>query len=294
MKERHLRKRRQRTRLDAALAGGGGFGLHLFHLDRDRLHVEEPPGSVRGGVPASQRRLELDGPHELLARGLERLAVEGALARTFEGLGCGDAQVFRRASLELLAQRHRAVEVERADLEQLVADAFAQPLREGRVQLGAHRLAEPAVRDLADEHVLEAERALSGDRRAFLHGDELSVEQRLEQVGHVELRCERFDGSLPEHAADHRRALQELFLLGRQRVDARRDQRLNRVGNALAVGAALREHPDRLLEEERVALRLLEHHRPLRLGKPALRQQSVGELLALVRIERRELDRDGA
>ena len=157
----------------------------------------------------------------------------------------------------------RAVEMVRADLHQLVAGAIVQPARERLVELRPRRLAQASVRDLGDEDVLEAERALAGDRRALLEHDELARDERVEQRGDVELRSERLDGALPEDAADHRGALQQLLLRRRQRVDARGDERLDRVRDVVAHPLALGEHPQRLLEEERVALGLVEHERAL-------------------------------
>ena len=48
----------------------------------------------------------------------------------------------------------------------------------------------------------------------------------------LELRRELLERALPEDPADHRRALEQRFSLRRQPVDARGDQRLQRVGDA--------------------------------------------------------------
>ncbi len=66
------------------------------------------------------------------------------------------------------------VEVVGADLEQLVAGALVQPLRDLLVQLGARALRETRVRDVADQDVLEAVRGLAGDRGAALAHDEVA------------------------------------------------------------------------------------------------------------------------
>ena len=47
------------------------------------------------------------------------------------------------------------VEVVRADLQQLFARVLSQPLGEALVVTGASGLGEPAVRNLADHHMLE-------------------------------------------------------------------------------------------------------------------------------------------
>ena len=121
------------------------------------------------------------------------------------------------------------VEVVGADLEQLLVRALPQPLGEPRVVLGPARLRETAVRNLLDQHVLEAIRRLAGDRRARLPRDEVAKQEIVEHVFElvcVVLRREVIDGSRPEDAADHRAALQDDLLAGRQPVDARTDQRL--------------------------------------------------------------------
>ena len=105
------------------------------------------------------------------------------------------------------------------------------------------------------------------------------------------------DRAVPEDAADHRRPLEERLLGRRQRVDARRDQGLERVGDPLGpvLAVGLDEHPDRLLDEERVALGLLEQVGPRAAGlQPVARQQRVDQLLAFGRVQRVELDRGRA
>ena len=88
----------------------------------------------------------------------------------------------RRGAVELGEQRGRAVEVEGADLEQLLAGPLLQPLGEARVMLGARRLGETRVRDLADQDVLELVRRLAADRRARLVEDELAQQQVVERA----------------------------------------------------------------------------------------------------------------
>src|SRR5438445_10372080 len=95
-----------------------------------------------------------------------------------------------------------------------------------------------------------------------------------------------------EDSAHHRGALQQCALRPRQAVDACRDQLLQRVRDALCPGSRpFGEHPDRLLYEKRVALRLREHglgvDRQLEVGA-----ESLDEPRALLRAQRLELDRD--
>jgi len=72
-----------------------------------------------------------------------------------ELLGCG--------ALELGEELDRPVEVVGPDLDQLLAGALGEPLREASVVLRAGELGEAGVRDLADERVLEPVRGLPRD-----------------------------------------------------------------------------------------------------------------------------------
>src|SRR5581483_11086976 len=142
--------------------------------------------------------------------------------------------------------------------------------------------------DLADQDVLEPVGALAHDRRALLGEDEVAEEQVVEQPLDVEVRREVLQRTAPEDAADHRATVQQRLLVRRQVVDAGRDQRLKRVRDALGqvLAAALEQHPDRLLDEERVALGLLEQVAARLGGEAVLRQQRLQQLLALVEPQR--------
>src|SRR5207237_10127161 len=132
----------------------------VLHLDRERDVVAEPPGRARRGEAPAESRAELDRAEEELARGAEALARQRALARLGERRGSLLRELGRRFALELLVQPRRLVEMERADLQQLLAGALRQPCGEERVVLGARRLRQPAVGALADQDVLELERRL--------------------------------------------------------------------------------------------------------------------------------------
>jgi len=118
------------------------------------------------------------------------------------------------------------------DLRELVVCALADPRGESLVLLGALRLADAAVRDVADQDVLEAEGAIAGDRRPFLWDNEIAREQRVDDGSHVDVRRESVERTWPEDATDKRGALQDPLLVDGEPVDARRDQRLHRVGDA--------------------------------------------------------------
>src|SRR5207237_9338756 len=111
-----------------------------------------------------------------LARRLERLAVERPAPGLRQDHGGLPRELRGRRAVELGLQPRRLVEVERADLEQLVARALVEPLRKARVILGAGRLGPPGIGDLADQDVLEPVRGLAGDRRAALADDEVAQE----------------------------------------------------------------------------------------------------------------------
>src|SRR6185295_3576575 len=134
-----------------------------------------------------QRRLELVRTQQLVAGRLERLAVQGAPACALERGGCVEPQLVRRPAFELFVQPDGLVEMKRTDLEELRTGAVVQPARELRVKLGAHRLAQPSIRDLADKDVLEAERTLARNRGALFADDELAIDERVDQPGHPEL-----------------------------------------------------------------------------------------------------------
>ena len=101
---------------------------------------------------------------------------------------------------------------------------------------------------------------------------------------HVGVRRERLERAAPEDAADQGGVLERPLVEGVEPVDARGDQRLDGVGDALERAALLvGEHARRLLEEERVALGLLERERALRRRDVGVREQRVDQLAALLR-----------
>ena len=140
--------------------------------------------------------------------------------------------------------------------------------------------------------MLELERLLAADRRARLAHDEIAQDELLERsVDVVDLRGEMLERAAHEEPAHRGCTLDQRALRRRQAVDARCDERLERVGDALgACTRALREHPDHLLDEERVALGLREHGRRVdrQLERPGQRRHELG---ALQRLQRLELDR---
>ena len=191
------------------------------------------------------------------------------------------------------------IEVVAADLDQLVAGALLEPAGEPRVVVRPRRLGQACVGDLADEHVLETERDLAADRRARLGEQEVAEQQVVDRLADVlDVRREVLDGAGPEDPADHGSSTEHRAVSRREPVDARADQRLQRVGDALdaAAAAALQHHAYRLLDVQRVALRLVEQGSPgVGLERAGLLgQERFHEQLALGAAECLELDRGRA
>src|SRR5919106_1305934 len=104
---------------------------------------------------------------------------------------------------------------------------------------------------------------------------------------------------LPEDTASHGGALERCLARRRQVVDAGGDERLQRVGDATratVAHSALDQHPDRLLDEERIPLGALEQlcrksRRQLTGRTCKLDDELVDQQLALLGGQRLELDR---
>ena len=165
------------------------------------------------------------------------------------------------------------------------------------MQVDARRLGQAGIGDLADQDVLEPVGGLARDRRTRLRHDELAAQEHVERLADLlQLRGQLGDCAAPEDPADHGRPLQDGLLVRRQPIDPRSDQRLQGVRDPLREfrrrpALALVQHPDRLLEEERIPLGLREQRRPrLGIDGPVDRER-VDELLALHSVERLELDR---
>src|SRR4029077_12637888 len=168
-----------------------------------------------------ERRGELARPHEQLARTGERLAGERT-ATCVRELGRGLLGEVRGCpSIELGEQPARLVEMESADLDELLPRPLAEPVREQEVEVGARALRESGVRDLPDEHVLELEGLLAADRRAILAQNEVPEEQVVDDgVDVLDLGGEVREGATQEDAAHDGRALREPAGLRRQTVNA--------------------------------------------------------------------------
>ena len=260
----------QRAALDRPFACLAGEVAHGLHLGRSGGQLPEPPGGLCGVEPPLEARLQLDRAQQQPPRGAVRLAGEGPSPCELErsrGLG---PELLGNAAVELGDERGRPFEVVRLSLGALVDGPATEPLCERSMQARPLALREAAVGDVADQDVPEPICELAGQGRDGLVGQELPLDEALERGGDVERRVELLERTAPEHPADERAVPEHGAAVGRQAVDARRDQRLHRVrdprGGAVAL---LREQSDRLLDEEGVSLRLVEERTSHRVGQLA-------------------------
>ncbi len=173
------------------------------------------------------------------------------------------------------------------------------------VQLGPVSLCHRVVCRIPDQDVAEAEGVLPGER-ARVRLDQPLPDERLQTAGHLAHLVRRRQvghRSPPEHLPDHRRALEHRTLVLVEPVEAGREDRLDRLRHtqrvdrgerlepavALDEHAVLDEHPQHLLEEERIASR----GTPDRVGRLGIKR--AGEVLqqraGVLARKRRELDR---
>ena len=160
--------------------------------------------------------------------------------------------------------------VVRKDLRELVLASrheLLAPPQHPCVRLRPASLRDARVRDVAGQDVVEDELTLAGDDGPVPLPQQSFLDQGWERRC-VRVRFEAFDRSLPEDATDDGRRLQHALLLGRQKVETRGDDALDRVGerggerpgqcpsiSAAHQGAGLDDHAKKLLRVERVPLR---------------------------------------
>jgi hypothetical protein len=148
------------------------------------------------------------------------------------------------------------------------------PTRRRLVLARARRPRDLGVGDVAHEPMAECELRLALDRREPCRAHELAPHQLVEAVadGALFVAPDGRDGAGPEHLADDGRVLEERLAFGAERVEPRRDQRLDGLRDrGVAAGRALAQHADELFGVERVSagalqkllLRLGGQHRAL-------------------------------
>jgi hypothetical protein len=165
---------------------------------------------------------------------------------------------------------------------------FLEPGRAALVQNRPDPLRNCGVCGFANEVVTEAKalavRERTGDRPDEVPADEpiqIATERAPVLFGIAEA-CERLLRELP---ADDRGTLDDRALAGAEAVEPRGEERLDRGrGNDVPVEAALGQHGEHLLDEERVALRRLRDPRPgLPWKRPVADDLGDEELRLLVR-----------
>ena len=173
------------------------------------------------------------------------------------------------------------------------------------VQLGAEPLRHRVVGGVADQDVAEAEAVLAGEG-ARVRLDQPLADERLQAAGDLAdllRRREVGHGAPPEDLPDHGGTLQHGQLVLAEPVEAGRKHGLDRLRHAQRVDggerlepavaldedAVLDEHPQHLLEEERIAAGRASH----RVG--GIRVERPGQVLEqrayVLPRQRRELDR---
>ena len=119
-----------------------------------------------------------------------------------------------------------------------------------------------------------------------------SAQGRLQRLGN-----ELVDGRFREHQPDHRGRLDDRSFLAAEQVETGGDQRLDRWRNdefghvRRAPHPLVGQHPDHLLDVQRVALGGLDHATPDLVRHRCLAEQPVDEQLRIFRGQRLELDR---
>ena len=159
-----------------------------------------------------------------------------------------------------------------------------EPVRVAGVEPGTRRRRETPVRHLTGERMDErvaiavlAHEGTSGERS----------ERRLA----LDKGAQRLD---PERPADHRGGLERGLLRRGEQIDAGRKKGMHRVGDDqagrnLVLDPTVGKHAEELLDEERIALRALDHERP-HLPAQMLRCEPVDHAPGVLGRERPQLD----
>ena len=190
----------------------------------------------------------------MISGGTER---EARAARELVGRLARQRRELERARVVVrrhLGEIRRAVRGERGD-----------PVAREPVHVGTARPRDLAVRDVADQDVREGVLLLVGHGRPRLRVNEALLRELAEPCLDVLPReaCDVRERPDPERLADDGGVLKHGLPVRRERVEARRDQRLERVGQRqLPFGRALDQHPRVLLGVQRVARGVREQARP--------------------------------
>ncbi len=290
---------------------GAGFQSGIPDRGRRRRRLVERRGGLGERAPLqlglAEIHLQLDplGIAFLAKRGGARQQVrcrwkvaagEGPAAGGAKALGRAgaDLSAFGVDRAELRPVAERLLEVVAEDLfELLLAVAFAVdllgPRDEALVERRPCPLEQRVVGGVPDEDVVEAIRVgVVGGHPVIRRPDELLATQRRQVLAQGRLQRlgnELVDGRFREHQPDHRGRLDDRSFLSAQQVETGGDQRLDRWWNdefghvRRAPHALIGQHPDHLLDVERIALGGLDHPTPDLVGQRRVAEQPVDEQL---------------
>jgi hypothetical protein len=244
------------------LRGTGHVPALEVALGQQRLQLQ--PLFARRRI---QRQRSLTEPHDA-ARVPARLGLVRTLSQRRDS---PPDEIRVGASLKFARQQGRLLEVVGLDLHefgQAVPRPAGQPVHHAPVKLGPPRLGQGSVRDVANGDV----RTIRKDRSSQLLAHDVSQDRLLQMALDRFLDQGGYRREL-EHPTNDRCALEHGPLVAGQGIQPSSDQGLNALGHldladrfrrhptpiALDDRAALDEHPDRLLDERKVALSPIEH-----------------------------------
>ena len=186
--------------------------------------------------------------------------------------------------------------------------ARCDPVGKPLMQIRAIRLEQPAVGDVADEHVMEAPHRLVADVGSARLGEFEStkpLEGQLDSLRALIGECTH--GAEREVAADHRGDLEHAPIGGVESLQARRQKRMDRRGDGDGVhvdgespavrfldeNSVVREHPDQLPHEQGIAAGGRREAAQEFVGQPGGAQHLGGEFCGGAGVEAAEVDRFG-
>ena len=306
------RARQQIVAMDLAGALQDDFGVFdddvgRRHPLRDftalREHLEQQREIGLEVRMADDRKRSVVQPARLGQRAQRRRPRAGATQRP-HGLS---REVFRRlAGLEPRAPRLLVVICEHGQEFFVGARGALEPFRKKQVLGASLRLRQRRIGDFADQGVRECELTLAGQRRcrpfldnlAFLQAFERGQHLRRVKPAHVD------DGAGPEDPANQGRILRDPLLERGQQVEPRRERAVDRVGypNLERIGrplpallrahepSAIDQHPQDLLNEERIPLGARQNRGAHVVRHGLALQEILDEALAVRAGERRQRD----
>ena len=220
---------------------------------------------------------------------------KSAAAGTLERVGSLGTEIGRNLALQLREQRGSALEVVGLRLHELVRGARLQPPANVRWSRARWPLARPPYATSRIRTWRKRNATSPGTVEIGSLVEQLPVDEVGQRGIDIELGVELQDAPLQNTRptrAPWRTTDRDAGEAGR----SGRDQRLHGVGDPHGRGvvALLGEHPDRLLDEERVALRLVQERLPQAARQRRIRDERVDEKRGVLLRERPQVDRDRA